>query len=114
MQQYFDQIRKNPVFSFAALGAIAGSLLGGSRKEQTNQAFLYGSLGAAAGFFFDKSQKERAKAQAQAVMAQHKAAQAVALATQAKKLISTPAGPKIVGAPYVSPEVATTAGVGVL
>ena len=111
----FEQLTKNPVFSFAALGALAGSMLGGSRKAQANQAVLYGSLGAAAGYFFDKSKKERAKAQAQAVMAQQKATQAVALASQAKQIVSKAPATKILGAaPAPIADLATTAGIGVI
>lgn len=91
-----DRLSQNAVFGFGFLGAFAGQLLGGTAKERTNQIVLYGALGAAAGYFFNQSQKQRTKAIVAASAANTKAAEAVVLATEAKKLIAdTPAQPKV-------------------
>ena len=82
-----DKIADNAVLGFGFLGAFAGQLLGGSAKERTNQIVLYGALGAAAGYFFNQSRQQRTKAIVAASAANTKAAEAVILATEAKKML---------------------------
>ena len=87
---YFERINQNPVLLYAAVGAVAGSMLGGSRKEQTNQAVLYGSVGAVVGWFMAKSKEAKTEAIIQRAAATEAAAVATVAAADAQE--AAPAG----------------------